>query len=360
MAPQRRKRLQIGTVTVEAVADLAGVSTATVSRALNEPAKVSAGTREAVLRAVSALQYVPHGAARALASRRSRTFGAVVPTLKNAIFAACLDELQRRINVDGFVLLVATSEYDAQREADEVSALLERGVDGIMLVGREHDRRVYERLRAQRVPFVLTWATDPRGEHPYVGFDNRQAAMRMVRYLLDLGHRRFAMIAGVTEGNDRAADRVAGVRSALAAAKIALRPPQCLEQPYTIAGGRAAMRALLRAPSPPTAVICGNDVLALGALDECRTQGVDVPARVSVCGFDDIEMASYVVPGLTTMRVLAPEIGMRAGDYLLSRVAGRAVLDQCDVDVELVVRGSTGPPPRRTRGEKQNPAVAGL
>ena len=242
------------------------------------------------------------------------------------------------------MLLVATSEYDARREADEVAVLLERGVDGIVLVGRDHDRRVYDTLAARRVPFVLTWATDPLGHHPYVGFDNKRAAARMVHYLLDLGHRRFAMIAGITSGNDRAADRVAGVREALAARKIVLRPQHCIEQPYTIASGRAAMRTLMRITPPPTAVICGNDVLALGALEECRLQCLSVPGSVSISGFDDIEMASYVVPSLTTMRVMAAEIGLRAGDYLLSRVAGGTVVDACDVDVELVVRGSTGPP----------------
>lgn len=344
MARDLRKRLPTQTVTLDSVARRAGVSTATVSRVLNQPTKVNPAMREAVHRAIAALNYVPHGAARALASRRTRTIGAIVPTLKNAIFAACLDALQQRINADGFVLLLATSEYSPERESSELRALLERGVDAIMLFGRAHEAAIYASLEAQRIPFVLAYASQPISQWPYVGFDNKRAAMRVTNHLLDLGHRRFGMIAGVTEFNDRAADRVAGVYEALAARGLSLPADLFIEQPYTLVAGRAAMRSFLQHAQRPTAVVCGNDVLALGALAECRAAAVAVPGSVSIVGFDDLEMASYATPPLTTIRVMAGEIGSRAAEYLLGSLAGRAVPKFVELDIELIVRESSGPP----------------
>jgi len=138
---------------------------------------------------------------------------------------------------------------------------------------------------------------------------------------------------------------VAGVQDALSAHSLTLDPEFLLERSYAMAEGRAAMAALLNAPMRPTAVICGNDVLAIGALAACRTRGLGVPDDLSIAGFDDVETASYVVPSLTTIRVRADEIGRRAADYLLGRLRNESLLDGIDVGVELVVRDSTKPPP---------------
>ncbi|HZS84948.1 MAG TPA: LacI family DNA-binding transcriptional regulator [Stellaceae bacterium] len=343
-----RKRFHAGqqaAATLGDVARLAGVSPATVSRVLNRPQTVRLGLRDSVQRAIAELGYVPHGAARALASRRSQTIGAVVPTLDNAIFATCIDALQRRLDGAGYVLLLASTEYDRARERSEVAALLERGVDGVMLVGGDHDPAVYRLLAGKRVPFVNTWVYETASGRPCVGFDNRRAAMRMTDYLLDLGHRRFAVIAGVTLHNDRAAERVLGVQAALAARGIALTPAQIIERPYALAEGRDALRLLMRQKEPPTAIICGNDVLAIGALLECLAANIAVPGEISIAGFDDLELASHIQPGLTTLRVPSAGMGRRAAEYLVSRLDGRTVPDCVELDVELIVRGTTAPPP---------------
>jgi LacI family transcriptional regulator len=339
-----RKRFQTQAVTLGDVAREAGVSPATVSRVLNRPETVRGELREAVRRVVDRLGYLPHGAARALASRRSQTIGAIVPTLDNAIFARCLDALQRRLNAAGYVLLLATTEYERGREKTELQALLERGVDGIMLVGGDHDPALYTHLGAKGLPFVNTWVYDPAAGRPCIGFDNRGAARRLTNYLLDLGHRRFAMIAGITLHNDRAAERVAGVREALAARGLELRPERLVERPYTIAEGRGAMRMMLALPDPPTAVICGNDILAIGALAECLAARVAVPDHVSVTGFDDIELAAHLQPPLTTIRVPSAEMGRRAAEYLLDRLAERITPGIVQLPVELILRGTTAPP----------------
>lgn len=345
--PEDRKRFQnsIRAVTLDDVAREAGVSPATVSRVLNRPETVRTALREAVRGAVDRLGYTPHGAARALASRRSQTIGAIVPTVDNAIFARCLDALQRRLDAAGYVLLLATTEYDPARETAEVQALLERGVDGILLVGGERDPAIYARLAARRVPFVTTWVYDPGAGRPCIGFDNRRAARHVTNHLADLGHKIFAMIAGLTRHNDRAAERVVGVREALAARGLALPAERLVERPYAIAEGRHAMRMLLRGSETPTAVVCGNDILAIGALLECLAQGVAVPGAVSITGFDDIDLASHLQPPLTTLRVPSAAMGERAADYLVSCLAGRTTPPHVELEVELILRGTTAPPP---------------
>ena len=196
---------------------MAGVSTATVSRVLNEPERVSAKTRSRVEAAVAHFDYTPHFGGRALASNRTNTVGAVIPTMENAIFARGLQALQEALAEDGVTLVVATSNYDPEREAQQIRALLGRGVDGLVLIGEARDPALYETLERRSVPFVLVWSWRRDCPWPCVGFDNRAAARAMAQKVLDLGHRRIAMIAGVTHGNDRAAARVDGVRDALAA-----------------------------------------------------------------------------------------------------------------------------------------------
>lgn len=215
-----RQDPNLHSVTLRQVAERACVSTATVSRVLNSPAAVRDDRRQRVLKAISELSYVPHGPAQALVSRRTGTIGAVVPTLNNGLFADCIAALQTRLNQEGYVLLLATSEYDEAREVEEVSALLRRGVDALMLVGGMHSAEVYARVENRKVPLVLTWTLESEAGYDCVGFDNTGAASRLTEYLLDLGHRRFGIIAGVVQGNDRAAGRVKGFTQALIARGI--------------------------------------------------------------------------------------------------------------------------------------------
>jgi LacI family transcriptional regulator len=326
------------------VARMARVSTATVSRALTQPDKVKAATAARIRQAVESLGYVAHGAARALASRRTRTVGAVIPTLDHAIFANTTHALQKTLDEAGYTLLLACHEFDAEAEARMTQAFIERGVDGLVLLGTSHRPAVFRMIETHQVPYVLTWALDASGTHPCVGFDNRAAAIRMTRYLLELGHQEFAMISGITEGNERAGERLEGVREALAAAGMVLRPERVVEKPYTLPAGREGLREVLRASPRATAVVCGNDVLAIGALAECQAAGLAVPQQVSVTGFDDLEMAAVVAPGLTTVHFPTAELGSHAAQNLLARLAGRPAPGRTELPVELVVRGSAAPP----------------
>jgi LacI family transcriptional regulator len=347
---KRKKRLprpSANTVTVREVAEAARVSVATVSRVLNGNTSVDEDLGKRVIAAAGRLGYTPHAAARALASQRSRTIGAVIPTLENINFAIGVAALQRRINEAGYTLLLGSSNYDLREELRQVKALAAHGVAGMMLVGARHAVGVYELLQAKRIPFVNTWVLDPR--HPYVGFDNREIGRALASHLLDLGHVEFGVIAQIIENSDRAAGRVIGIREALTARGVALPQERLIECPHKITEGQLALRALMQSSKRPTAVICGTDVLAFGALIEARQLGVAVPRNLSMAGINDAEFAAYLTPPLTTMRLPADEIGARAAEYLLGSIKLLPADPANQLQVSLVVRASTAPPPGSLR-----------
>jgi LacI family transcriptional regulator len=339
--------------TLKALADRCGISSATLSRVLNHPEMVRPELRARAEAALAEAGYVPHGAARSLASRRTRTMGAVVPTVDSALFARIVDGVQQTIHSHGYQLLLASNNYSPQREAAEVRALIERGVDAMLLVGTARSPDLYAMLQLHGVPFVTTCHYDESAAWPTIGWDNVTESERIADYLLDIGHRQFGVIAGVTTDNDRAADRVAGFRNALERRGIELPAARVIERPYTVPEARGAMAALLRMPEPPTAVMCGNDILAYGALQECLWRNIQVPQQVSITGFDNIEMAAHCRPGITTLHVPAFELGERAANILLDAsgpvvaapTAAREMPVHVFMELELIVRGTTAPPP---------------
>jgi LacI family transcriptional regulator len=342
---KRTRRNDRPAATLKDVAQRAGVSTATVSRVLNAQGRVNRETEARVADAVAALGYVPHAAARALASRRSRTVGAVTAALDNPIFARGLQALEHRLEQSGYGLLVASSNYEPARELKQVRTMVERGIDAIMLQGDSHLPEVYALLQRKGIAYINTWVYDAAAPHPCCGFDNLLAGRNLADYLLDLGHREIAMVAGVTAGNDRALNRIKGVRAALKARGLDLPPARVVERPYSLSDGRDGLRALLAAPGPrPTAVIGGNDLLAIGVMLEAQQSGLTVPGDLSVAGFDDIELAANLAPALTTVHVPVEEICTLAGEYLVARIEGRAARDRVALEARLVVRQSTARP----------------
>jgi len=342
-----RKRLHSqadSRVRLSDVATTAGVSTATVSRTLNAPEKVAPAARERVVAAIAELGYVPHGAARALASQRSMTIGVLIPTLENSIFAASVHGLEQRLERDGYNLLLASSEYDPDREVAQAKVLIERGVDGLVLVGTAHHPALYERLQQASIPYVTTWSFDSGGDAPSIGIDNRGAMAGMVRYLLDLGHTAIAIISPSVDSNDRIAARRGGVRDAMAERGLAFDERYLAECRYSIMGGRESLRFLMNLDPAPTAIVCTSDVLAFGAMVEARAQGIAIPAALSITGFDDLDFAEHLQPPLTTIHVPAADLGARAADYLLASIAGRPIADRIELPVNLIVRGTTSRP----------------
>jgi len=339
------------------VARRAGVSAASVSRVLNHPAKVSPEVRERVTSAMAELRYVRDGAARALASRHSLTIGHVVPTLGIGIFAVGVEALQRRLEEAGYQLLVAASLYDEAKEARQVRALIERGVDGIALVGHRHASEVYQLLRSRKLPYVNTYEFDGHNPHPCIGIDNRKGSLGLTRHLIKLGHREFGIVTAPASLNDRIASRLAGIVDGLADHGIAVPHSHVVEVAQTITDGRRATRALLAQRPEVTAICCTTDTLAIGVLCECRALGIRVPEEVSVAGFSDLDIVSELDPPLSTVHIPADRIGVGIAEFLLARIAGRRGPKKIELEATMIIRGSTGPVREAARSGRRRRAI---
>lgn len=331
--------------TLADVARRAQVSTATVSRCLNDPERVVEDTRRRVLDAVEDLGYAPHFGARVLAGRRTNTIGAVIPTMENAIFARGLQAFQEELGRAGFTLLVASSSYRPDLEAEQIRTLAARGADGLLLIGYHRDPALYRFLEARHIPALVAWAYDPAAPVPSIGFDNRQAMAGLAARVIAFGHRRIGVVSAERATNDRARERVEGVRAALAAAGLDAEALALIETPYLIENGARAFARLMEMRPRRTAVICGNDVLAAGALRMARDMGLNVPGDVSVTGFDDIELARVIRPALTTVHVPHRQMGREAARMLIRMVAGQKPVDSLRLATELCLRETLGPPP---------------
>jgi len=329
------------------VARVAGVSTATVSRAMNNPAAVSEELRDRIASVVRHLGWVPHGAARALATHRTGTIGAVFPTLTHGDFARAIQALQHELSEAGYTLLLACSEYDVEQEYQQVRKLIERGVDALLLVGEAHHRDLAELLDKNRIPYVNTFVYNPSTHGTCVGPDNHKALHKLTRYLVGLGHRSFGVVAQSTDNNDRAQARLQGIRDALAEQSIAIQPRHFAQGYWGINEGRQLLRRILAAKPWPTAVICGNAYLTVGALLESQQMGIAVPREMSIVGYDDIEIMSELPIPLTTVRVSSDEVGRRAARLLVAKIEGRPAETSYECDAEVIVRGSSGPAPGR-------------
>jgi LacI family transcriptional regulator len=330
---------------VQDVARKANVSTATVSRVLNQPDRVSPEVRERVRQTIEALRYTPDGAARALRSRRTRTVGVVIPTLSVGVFAEGVEAMQIRLAEYGYTLLIASSQYDMARERHEINTLIERGVDGLLLVGNIHGAETYESIRSHRIPFLTTYICEAGENVPAVGIDNVHAAREVTEYLIGLGHRHFGVIANMQQSNDRSIARVLGIQEALAAAHIPLPSGMVYKAGHSLSEGRQGLRALMGADPALTAVVCTTDTLAIGALAEARAMGWPVPGKLSVTGFGGIELAAHVEPPLTTVDDATDIIGRVAVDHLMRLVQGEPIEPATRLPSRLVLRGSSGPAP---------------
>ena len=326
--------------TLQDVARLAGVSLGSASRSLSVPREVRPDTLERVQRAVAQLGYVRNGAAQALASRRTKTIAAIYPTLDNPIFAVSIQSLQQTLWGLGYQVLVASHDYEPAREVDLLRAIVERGVDGIVLVGTDHADAVYDLQRQYGLPYVLSWAVDETRPGQCVGFSYLDAAQRMAGLVVERGHMRIALCPGIADGNERVRARIDGTRAALKAHGLVLREDWIVERPFTFEGGRSAVAQLFGTTDRPTALICGTDIQAVGAIGECRDRGIRVPDELSITGSDDIELANLVEPRLTTVHVPTSEIGRLSAERIVSLIEGRALGETRPLKTTLTVRES--------------------
>ncbi len=334
-------------VTVHDVAARAGVSQPTASLVLsNHPrARVAAATRQRVIDAAAELGYRPNVVARSLARRRSFALGLIVPDIRNPFVADVIIGAEKVASEAGYaVLLCDQSTRDIKQHLD---VLLARQIDGVLLDAVGAASLPAEALSGMNVVLI----DEPSERWPGVATDAAEAGRLAAAHLLGLGHRRIGFVGPASDIHAfRMRER--GFIRALREAGVQLTSEHWRRAPATVMGGREAMRALLNERERPTAVFCANDLMAIGAVKQCLTAGLQLPRDLSVVGCDDIELARYVTPELTTVAIPARELGARAARLLLQqierssrRIGTTAPSSTRPLPVRLVARGTTGAAP---------------
>jgi LacI family transcriptional regulator, galactose operon repressor len=337
---------ETGRVTIREIADLAGVSIATVSRVLNGREDVAPDTRERVSRVISEHGYTANRQARGLSAGRTGLVGVLVPLVFPVYFSDILAGVLEALNERDLHAVLSPTGHEYEREVNVLAQLMHGLTDGALIMLPEEASDELLQLIDQGYRFVVVDPRTPLDDHiPSVSATHAAGATQMMEHLLGLGHRRIAMITG-PRGWIATEDRRRGCHAALAAAGILPAPELELEGDFEIAGGREAAAALLDLAEPPTAVFAFNDNLAIGALQEAQARGLRVPDDLSVAGFDDVEHARIVSPALTTVRQPLAEMG-RTAVGLLIRLLDERRYETLHIELatRLVVRGSTGPPP---------------
>lgn len=334
MASTTRQRASISDV-----ARLAQVSVGTVSNVLNRPDRVAPTTRERVLAAITELDFVPNGSARQLRAGTITTVGAVVLDIANPFFTDVARGIEDRLDEAGYTLMLASSDEEPEREARYLRLFEEHGVQGVMVVPSTPDVAHLEAARSRGLRVVLLDRPSPVDTLSSVAVDDEAGAAAATRHLLGLGHERLAFLNG-PHSIRQCADRAAGIRAALAEGGL---DPEAALVEITIPslnadGGQAGARQLLALADRPTAMLCVNDLTALGALRALRAADVPVPSGMAVVGYDDVAFAGELATPLTSVRQPTHQLGHRAADLLLRP---DDAVEQVTFQPELVVREST-------------------
>jgi LacI family transcriptional regulator len=329
-------------VTIKDVARAASVSIATASRALNDSDLVTPETRDRVRDAAGKLHYTPHTGARSLITRRTHTIGILLPDLYGEFFSEIIRGIDQAAQQAGYHCLVSGARHTGPPLEAALRSMRGR-VDGLILMSPEFTGDLSRRTLPQGFPVVLVHCPPSDLPHDNLMIANAEGARAMVRHLAGLGHRRIATITGA-EGNFDAAERLRGYREAMA--ECGLVTDAALEAPgdFGEESGAAAARALMALPDPPTAIFAANDSMAIGALSALRDAGYRVPEDVALGGFDDIPMARYMTPPLTSVHVDIARLGQRASELLLDnleRPTGRRPTREV-LPTTLTVRQSCG------------------
>src|SRR4051794_11550846 len=307
-------------VTIAHVADLAGVSPTTVSHVLSGKRVVGATTRSTVMDAIQELGYRPNHVARNLRTRQSHMVAVVVPDITNPFYAVLTRGLADGLDPAGYGTYVCNTDGQHERERRFFQDVMDRGVDGIVFASGETASEVTFGPADYATPLICI---GDHLDHPLCDAvipDDEAGSREAGAFLAGRGFERIAMIQGPPR---HGAQRTAGFRAAMQAARRKVPTERLVRGDWTRRGGYEAMRTLMALPSRPDAVFCANDLMAIGALDVAHELGLDVPGDVAIVGFDDVDAATIVTPQLTTVRNPAYEAGSTAGDLLMSRMSGR-------------------------------------
>ena len=335
--PARRTRGGPKGLRITDVAAQAGVSPITVSRVFNSPESVAPETLERVRQVVQKLGYVPNRLAGGLSSARSRLIAAIVPTIAHSLFSETIQVFSETMSRAGYEVLLALSGYGDTNEESLLDTVLSRRPEGVLLTGVAHTASLRERLRNVGIPVVETWDMTESPIDMLVGFSHYQIGEAVAERFLARGAKRPALISA---SDVRALARRAGFRDRLAKAGLKEVAELIVAPPSSLATGKTALPQLLQSAPDVDAVFCGSDLLAIGALGAARNMGLEVPSRLAICGFGDLDFAAETTPQLTTVRVDGTRIGVSAARALLDRLEGATGRAFVDVGFSIVERES--------------------
>ncbi|MGZ5828551.1 MAG: LacI family DNA-binding transcriptional regulator [Xanthobacteraceae bacterium] len=338
-----KKRISGNSARMRDVAKRAGVSTMTVSRALNEPSKVSAEMRERVIRAVKEIGYLPNHLARSLSSTRSTIVGLIVPSIDNSIYTQTIKGLSDVVRRSGFQLMIAECGYDQTEEEELIKAFLAHRVSGLILHNTEHSAEAEAMIRQSGVPVVENGNLPRRPLDMVVSYSNREASMAMTLHLGRLGYKKIAFASLFSANNDRSRDRIEGYLAALEQLGQTPDPRLMIETSRGLAAGAELAARVIQSVPEVDALFCAGDVLAAGALFECQKRGWAVPGRIALASFDDVDLLRHVSPAVTTLRLPRYDIGERSAQMLLSRIMDGAEHlrgSVVDLKFEIIQRNS--------------------
>lgn len=326
-------------MSLEEVAKRAGVSTATVSRVLNNLDVVKPSTRARVLKAIAELNYHPNLHARTLAGGRSNTIGMIASNLENPFFFDVFRALDSEARAHGYEVVVAHTDYDPERLVRAVRLMIGRRVAGLAVVVSEMDASLINELKAARTPCVFYDVGKPQERMTNIRVNYRRGIERLVEYLHDLGHRRLAFVGHHSTLGPTSEREVAFLDTVKRFPEVEWRTQADRD---SFEGGRMAALRILAGGFQPTAIICVNDIMAVGVMRALRDRGMQIPEDVSVTGFDNVRLAEYCEPPLTTVHIPRDEIGRMAFAALvpgkdLPDVAGQEIV----IEPEVVLRSST-------------------
>ncbi len=330
-----------GRLSLEEVAQRAKVSTATVSRVLNNVGSVKNSTRARVLRVAQELNYHPNIHARMLARGSSRTLGMIVSNIENPFFLDIFRTAESDAHAQGFEMVVAHTGYEADQLLKSLRLMIGRRVAGLAIIVSETDPSLLEELTRNRIPVVLYDVSTPVDHISRVRVNYGSGIRKAVQYLYHLGHRRMAFVS-----HHATLPPISIREKAFRETVDAFAPAVTwMSRASTdgLEGGRLAAREVLASGFDPTAIVCVNDFMAFGVIRELREQGLRVPEDVSVTGFDNIKLSEYCFPPLTTLHIPRDQIGHMVADSLLSGIQREEPARDVMIEPEFVLRASTGP-----------------
>jgi LacI family transcriptional regulator len=344
---------------IKEVALKAGVSVATVSRVINGTGPVAHETRLRIQEAIDKLRYVPHGAARSLITNQTDTVGVLLPDLYGEFFSEVIRGIDLAARRNAYHVLVSGFHSD-RAEIEAVLRAMRGRVDGLIVLSPDVDAQTLQRNLPETLPVVLLNTYVDGSSFDSIQIDNYGGAYAMVRHLAGLGHRQIVLIRGPKENVD-ARERLRGYREALRSLGLEPSPELEIEGDFSEDSGYRAGRLLLNLRPRPTAVFAANDSMAIGCLFALREAGARVPEDVALAGFDDIPIARYLTPSLSSVQVPIAELGMRAMERLLHAVDNKNEHErrQETVPTTLVVRGSCGGASQPSGSEKFHMQVSG-